>query len=144
LARAFNALHMKYAQYFHKKNGSSGQLWKGRSWSCPLDAPSFFEEVRFIETNSVRAGLVEPAEDYPLSSARCHVIGEPDTVLIVGSDTGRALNRMAGVPMYRAIPGWRSYLAAGSDEEIVKRTRERLKTGHPAGDAEFVRKLITY
>jgi hypothetical protein len=57
------------------------------------------------------------------------------------SDTGRALNKMAGVPMYRAIPGWRSYLTAGRDEAIVKRTRERLKTGRPAGDAEFVRKL---
>ena len=69
------------------------------------------------------------------------MIGDPDPVLIVGSDTGRALNRMAGVPMYRAIPEWRSYLAAGADEAIVKRTRERLKTGRPAGDAEFVRKL---
>jgi hypothetical protein len=48
---------------------------------------------------------------------------------------------MAGVPMYRTIPGWRSYLAAGAEEAIVKRTRERLKTGRPAGDAEFVRKL---
>jgi len=69
------------------------------------------------------------------------VIGEPDPVLIVGSDAGRALNRMAGIPMYRAIPGWRSYLAVGGDEGIVTRTRERLKTGRPAGDAEFVRKL---
>ena len=69
------------------------------------------------------------------------MIGEPDPVLIVGSDAGRALNRMAGIPMYRAIPGWRSYLAVGGDEGIVTRTRERLKTGRPAGDAEFVRKL---
>jgi hypothetical protein len=48
---------------------------------------------------------------------------------------------MAGVPMYRTIPGWRSYLASGGDQAIVKRTRERLKTGRPAGDAEFVRML---
>jgi putative transposase len=141
LSRTFNCLHMKYTQYVHKKKGSSGRLWRGRFLSCPLDDPSVFEEVRFIETNPVRAGLVERAEDYPWSSARCHVIGEPDPVLIVGDDTGRALNRMAGVPMYRAIPAWRSYLAAGGDEAIVKRTRERLKTGRPAGDAEFVRKL---
>jgi len=141
LARAFNTLHVRYAQYFHKKKGSSGRFWRGRFLSCPLDDPSVFEEVRFIETNPVRAGLVERAEDYPWSSARCHVIGEPDPVLIVGSDTDQALNRMAGIPMYRAIPGWRSYLAVGGDEEVVKRTRERLKTGRPSGDAEFVRKL---
>ena len=141
LARAFNALHMRYAQYFNGKRDARGRLWRGKFMSCPLDDPSVFEEVRFIETNPVRAGLVERAEDYPWSSARCHVIGEPDPVLIVGSDTGRALNRMAGVPMYRAIPGWRSYLAAGGDEAIVKRTRECLKTGRPAGDTEFVRTL---
>jgi putative transposase len=141
LAHAFNTLHMKYAQYFHGKKGVTGHLWRGRFLSCMLDDQSVFEEVRFIENNPVRARLVERAEDYPWSSARCHVIGEPDPVLIVGSDTGRTLNRMAGVPMYRAIPGWRSYLAASGEEGIVKRTRERLKTGRPAGDAEFVRKL---
>ncbi|MBE3142430.1 MAG: transposase [Planctomycetes bacterium] len=141
LARAFNALHVRYAQYFHKEKGSSGRLWRGRFMSCVLDDPSVFEEVRFIETNPVRAGLAERAEDYPWSSARCHVLGEPDAVLVVGSDTGQALNRMAGVPQCRAIPSWRSYLAAMGDEGIVKRTRERLKTGRPAGDAEFVRKL---
>jgi putative transposase len=141
LARTFNTLHMKYAQYFHKKKSLNGQLWRGRFLSCPLDEPSVFEEVRFIETNPVRAGLAERAEDYLWSSARCHAIGEPDPVLIVGSETGPALNMLAGVPMCREIPGWRSYLTAGADEAIVKRTRERLKTGRPAGDVEFVRKL---
>jgi putative transposase len=141
LAKALNTLHMRYSQYFNDKKGRHGHLWQGRFMACVLDDPSVFEEVRFIETNPVRAGLAERAEDYPWSSARSHVIGEPDAVLVVGSDTGRALNRMAGVPMCRAIPGWRSYLAAGGDEGIVKRTRERLKTGRPAGDAEFVRKL---
>ena len=141
LARSFNTVHMKYAQYFHRKNGSSGQLWKGRFQSCPLDDPSVFEEVRFIETTPVRAGLVEQAEDYPWSSAGSHITGEPDPVLIAGSDAGQTLNGMAGVPMFQAIPAWRSYLASGGDEGIVARTRERLKTGRPAGDAEFVRRL---
>jgi putative transposase len=131
LSRAFNTVHMKYAQYFHKKKGSSGQLWKGRFQSCPLDDPSAFEETRFIETTPVRAGLVEQAEDYPWSSARSHVIGEPDPVLAAGRDSGRA----------PAFPDWRSYLTAGGDEGIVARTRERLKTGRPSGDAEFVQRL---
>jgi len=141
LARAFNTLHMRYAQYFNGKRSLKGHLWRARFMSCVLDESSAREEVRFVETNPVRLRLVEQAEDYPWSSARCHMIGGPDPVLIVGSDTGRALNRMAGVPMCREIPGWRSYLASGGEEAIVKRTRERLKTGRPAGDAEFVRTL---
>jgi putative transposase len=141
LARAFNTLHMRYAQYFNGKRAVRGQLWKDRFRSCVLDDPSVFEEIRFVETSPVRAGIVELAEDYPWSSARCHVIGEPDPLLIPGSDAGRALNRTAGVTLYRAIPAWRSYLAAAGNETIIKRTRERLKTGRPAGDAEFVRTL---
>jgi len=141
LAHSFNMLHMRYAQYYHGKKGVTGHLWRGRFLSCMLDDRSVFEEVRYIENNPVRAGLVERAEDYPWSSARSHVTGEPDAVLVVGGDMVRALNMMASVPMCRAILDWRSYLAASADEEIVKRTHERLKTGRPSGDLEFVRKL---
>ena len=73
LSRGFNALHMKYAQYFHGKKRVTGHLWKGRFLSCMLDVQSVFEEVRFIENDPVRAGLVAMAEEYPWSSARAHV-----------------------------------------------------------------------
>ena len=66
LSRTFNALHMRYAQHVHRKKGVTGHLWRGRFLSCILDNPSVFEEVRFIENNPVRMGLVERAEDYPL------------------------------------------------------------------------------
>ena len=129
LSRTFNTLHMKYAQYFHKKNGSNGQLWKGRFLSCILDDPSAFEEVRFIEANPVRAGLVERAEDYPWSSARHHVLGESDPVIMNGS----FLNG--------EIKDWRAYLAERGDTPILTRTWHNLKTGRPAGDEGFVHAL---
>jgi len=129
LSRTFNTLHMKYAQYFHKKKGVSGRLWNGRFLSCPLDDPSVVEEVRFIETNPMRAGLVERAEDYPWSSARHHVLGEPDPVL-----TDRCF-------LQNEVLDWRAYLAGRGEESVVKRVRERLKTGRPAGGAEFVHKI---
>ena len=141
LARTFNTLHMRYAQYFNGKRDVRGHLWRARFMSCVLDDPSVREEIRFVETNPLRAGIVARVEDYPWSSARCHMIGEPDPVLIVGSDTSRASNGMAGVAMSQAISAWGSFLAAVGDEEIIKRTRDRLKTGRPAGDAEFVLKL---
>ncbi len=139
LARAFNTLHMRYAQYFNGKRAVHGQLWKGRFLSCVLDDPSVFEEIRFVEISPVRAGIVEFAEDYPWSSARCHVLGEPDPVLIARNDSAWAMDRTTGGTVYRAVPAWRSYLAAACDEGIVKRTRERLRTGRPGGDEEFVR-----
>jgi putative transposase len=129
LARAFNTLHMRYAQYFNGKRAVRGHLWRARFMSCVLDEPSVREEVRFVENNPVRLGLVEQAEDYAWSSARSHVTGEPDPIL---SD---------GCLLTTEIPNWREYLMGRGEEEVVKRVRERLKTGRPAGDAEFVRML---
>ena len=129
LAHAFNTLHMKYAQYFHGKKGVTGHLWRGRFLSCMLDDQSVFEEVRFIENNPVRARLVERAEDYPWSSARHHVLGESDPVIMNGS----FLNG--------EIKDWRAYLEERGDAPILTRTWHNLKTGRPAGDEGFVHAL---
>jgi len=129
LAHAFNTLHMKYAQYFHGKKGVTGHLWRGRFLSCMLDDQSVFEEVRFIENNPVRARLVERAEDYPWSSARHHVLGESDPVIMNGS----FLNG--------EIKDWRAYLEERGDAPILTRTWHSLKTGRPAGDEGFVHAL---
>jgi putative transposase len=129
LARAFNTLHMRYAQYFNGKRSLRGHLWRARFMSCVLDESSVREEVRFVENNPVRIKLVERAEDYAWSSARSHVTGEPDPIL---SD---------GCLLTSEIPNWREYLMGRGEEDVVKRVRERLKTGRPAGDAEFVHRL---
>jgi len=129
LAHAFNTLHMKYAQYVNGKKGVTGHLWKGRFQSCMLDERSVFEEVRFIENNPVRAGLVGRAEDYPWSSARHHVLGELDPVI------------MDGCFLNGEIKDWRAYLSARADEPILNRTWQSLKTGRPAGDEGFVHAL---
>ena len=97
--------------------------------SCVLDEPSVREEVRFIETNPVRAGLVAQAEDYPWSSARSHVTGEPNLVVTDGCF------------LQNEVPDWRTYLAGRGEEAVVKRVRERMKTGRPAGNTAFVRML---
>ncbi len=82
LARTFNNVHMRYAQYFNSKHTLAGSLWGGRFLSCALDGPSCFEEIRYIETLPVRAGLAERPEDYAWSSARCHVLAVPDPIVI--------------------------------------------------------------
>jgi len=58
LARAFNTLHMRYAQYFNGKRSLRGHLWRARFMSCVLDESSVREEVRFVENNPVRVKLV--------------------------------------------------------------------------------------
>jgi putative transposase len=129
LALGFNTLHMRYSQYFHAKKRVAGHLWRSRFLSCMLDDRSVFEEVRYIENNPVRAGLVECAEDYPWSSARHHVLGADDPVL---RDACFLTNE---------IRDWRSYLGGQADAPVLDRTWRSLKTGRPAGDADWVHKL---
>lgn len=128
LSKGFNTLHMRYAQYFHKKKGLTGHLWKGRFQSCLLDDPSCFEEIRFIENNPVRAGLVERPEEYPWSSARGHLIGETDPILSKVFPFAKTMN-------------WSEYLKADVNERILDRIRQRIKTGRPAGEEKFVHEL---
>ncbi len=129
LARTFNAVHMKYAQYLHARKGVAGHLWRARFFSCMLDEKSVYEEIRHIENNPVRAGLVTRAEDYAWSSARHHILGGPDPVVRNGCFlTGR-------------IQDWRAYLADRGDEPVLQRIRRSLRTGRPSGDESFVRLL---
>ena len=129
LAHTFNTLHMRYAQYFHGKKGLTGHLWKGRFLSCMLDDRSVFEEVRFIENDPVRAGLVNRAEDYPWSSARHHLLGVTDIVI------------KDGCFLKGSIQDWRAYLEGKGDLPVLSRIWQSLKTGRPAGDESFVKGL---
>jgi putative transposase len=129
LALGFNTLNMRYAQYFHKKKGVTGHLWRGRFLSCLLDDTSVFEEIRFIENNPVRAGIVERAEEYPWSSAQDHMGRNAVPVL---ADYCFVQNE---------VPDWREYLNGRRDEQVLDRIRRSLKTGRPAGNEEFVKSL---
>jgi len=129
LARTFNTLHMKYAQYFHRKKGLNGHLWRSRFLSCVLDEASAYEEARFIETNPVRAGLIKRPEDYPWSSARSHVLRADDIILSNQNSLGTK------------IRNWEIYLDDNINTDILNLVHSCLRTGRPAGDIRFVRKL---
>jgi putative transposase len=57
------------------REGWRGHLFQGRFASYPMDAANLMVAVRYVENNPVAAGLMEQAEDWPLSSARSHVRG---------------------------------------------------------------------
>ena len=55
-----------------KARSYAHSLWDGHSHALPIFSESFFmQRVNYIHQNPVRAGLVERAEDYRWSSARC-------------------------------------------------------------------------
>jgi putative transposase len=72
LAKALKQTHGRYASYWNVKHGSSGHVWQGRYYSCPLDRPHLWEALRYTELNPVRAGMVRSAQEWAWSSAAIH------------------------------------------------------------------------
>lgn len=130
LARALKHAHGRYAVYWNARQFSTGHVWQGRFYSCPLDDSHLWAALRYVELNPVRAGMVERAETWEWSSAGAHCdTGEPDPML----EMERWRKRWTGVE-------WRDFLAAQSTGE-ARALRESTHTGRPLGSAEFVARL---
>ncbi len=131
LARAVGEAHRLFTRMRNFAEDARGYLFQGRFGSCVLDERHLLAAARYAELNPVRAGMVERAEDWPWSSARYH-LGRIAADLLVADRTLLGL-----VP---DAQGWRELLAeadAGAEQSVRKGSR----TGRPAGDLAFARKL---
>ncbi len=58
LSQSLNLTHGRFASYWNARQSSSGHVWQGRFYSCPLDDPHLWAALRYVELNPVRAGMV--------------------------------------------------------------------------------------
>jgi len=131
LGLALKNAHGRYAAYWNAAHHSTGHVWQGRYYSCPLDEPHLWEALRYTELNPVRAGMVDTAERWAWSSATAHC-------------TESSQDGWLAVEMWRrrwAHASWREYLDAGESESKLVVIRRYTHTGRPLGGAEFVRAL---
>ncbi len=129
LARTIGLTHQRFAQWQNRRHGGSGHLWSNRFYSSVLDEPYLWAAVRYVETNPVRAGLVDRAEDYPWSSAIAHGGGRHDPHLAPFR------------PFPGPIPDWCEWLANGQDQSRVGTVRDNTTSGWPSGSPDFVKHL---
>ncbi len=128
LARTFNMLHMRYAQFINRRQHISGHLWQGRFYSSILDHRHVYAAVRYVENNPVRAQLVKRAEQYRWSSARAHVTSAHDGII-------------SACYLESEIPNWKGYLRERDDPALIETIRKNRLTGRPCGDEGFLKKL---
>ena len=128
LAVAFGETHKAYTRIINEREGWRGFLWQGRFGSFPMDDPYLYRAMRYDELNPVRAGLVEDPSGYRWSSARAHVLGEPDPMI------GRNPLGMNGRE-------WAAYLKEGLAESEVKLFREHTARLTPLGSEDFLRRI---
>jgi len=131
LARALRHTHGRYASYWNAAYRSSGHVWQGRYYSCPLDEAHLWEALRYTELNPVRAGLVTDAESWEWSNATLHCGRMPTDALI---DLAAWRLRWSG-------GAWREYLSAGERDSDRTAIRRSTYTGRPLGTAEFIEEL---
>jgi putative transposase len=131
LAVALKHTHGRYAGYWNAKHSSTGHVWQGRFYSCPLDRPHLWKTLRYAELNPVRAGMVPEATTWPWSSAKMHC-GQPAT---------EASLTMEPWSEHWTPSQWKEFLAAGETGAELKRIRQCTHTGRPLGEDAFVRGL---
>ena len=134
LSRTMAGINRSYTHYYHKKYGTAGYLWQGRFKSKPIQKSSYLLSCAgYIETNPVRAKIVNKAEDYPHSSARFYVLGEPDGLITIN-------------PLYEEfgleVSERRHYYSNFLKDAAGDRGNEAYKDfDEPLGDAAFKAKL---
>ena len=131
LGLALKHAHGRYASYWNATNHSSGHVWQGRYYSCPLDDPHLWEALRYTELNPVRAGLVSESESWIWSSAAVHCARVPDSAWLA-------------LEMWQSrwtADSWRAFLKAGESQSELAAIRLSTHTGRPLGTAEFVHEL---
>ena len=69
LRQTLKQTHGRYAAYWNARTASSGHVWQGRFYSCPLEESHLWAALRYVELNPVRAGMVAAAARWRWSSA---------------------------------------------------------------------------
>jgi putative transposase len=119
----------RYAAYLNARQTTTGHVWQGRYYSCPMDSRHLWNALRYVERNPVRAELANQPEEYAWSSARAHLRGERDGVTDVVAWASRWTTE-----------GWREFTESqAADEEDT--IRQSTHSGRPLGSADFVQRL---
>jgi REP-associated tyrosine transposase len=133
LGMALRYAHGRYAAYFNARYATSGHLWQGRYYSCPLDTEHLWAALRYTECNPVRARMVDAPDRYRWSSAAVHCGGSVEAVpLRIDLELWRATWNCST---------WREFLDQSGRDQETDQLRANTHTGRPLGSPDFVRTL---
>jgi putative transposase len=64
LVQMISYLHEKYSKFINARFNWKGHLWQGRFFSTPLSSQHYENCISYIESNPIRAGLVQEISEY--------------------------------------------------------------------------------
>ncbi|MCC6590526.1 MAG: transposase [Bryobacterales bacterium] len=133
IGRLFLRVHTWWAQRFNKLTGRSGHLFQSRFHSAVLDSAYYFAAMRYIDLNPQAARLVDDPADFEFSSARAHLTGRPDPLLVLMMDNWR--HQFSNDPCR-----YRDFLKETRRQE-QDRLEKALRNGFPLGSDDWITQL---
>lgn len=141
LGGLMKALGQRYVQYVNRTYHRSGTLWEGRFRSCLMQDEAYVLACyRYIELNSVRAGMVAHPAEYRWSSYRANARGETDALLSPQAVyLAQGLDEASRWAAYREL--FRFELEPGLVDEIRRATNGNFALGNARFVAEIEQAL---
>ena len=124
LGLAVGEAHRRYTNFINARGRWTGHLFQSRFASVAMDEAHLMAAVCYVNLNPVRARLVSRAEDWPWSSARAHLAGVDDNLVIVR-------------PVLDRTSCFADLLLQDRAEDFAALRRSE-GSGRPIGTAEFV------
>jgi len=128
LRATFAEAHRRYSARIHARLKLTGHLWQGRFSSTAMDERHLIAAARYLALNPVAAGMVKRARDWPWSSARAHLTGKDDGVVVTA-------------PILSRVPDFAGLLKAAEDEAATRALLNSRTTGRPVGAADWIEGL---
>jgi putative transposase len=133
LGRPLRWLMTETAKAFNRARGRRGHFWERRYHACLVEDDVYaLAALRYLDRNSVRAGLVTDPVNYPWSSCAAYAVGTPNP-LITAHPSYLALSRYPKVRQRH----YRSLLAPSTDP-VADGRDPRWTTDRAVGSAAFV------
>lgn len=128
LSSFMRVLQARFARLVHAA-GSKREVTTRRFASCALDAAAAADAIKLIEQGPVRARLAASAGEYEFSSAAVRCASGNHSILA----TDPAVNRKIG--------RYGDWIAEPLDDDRREYLELRLRTGKPAGEPAFIRRI---
>ena len=133
ISKMMQYLGRQYVQHINRTYSRTGTLWERRFLASLVETDGCLLSLyRYIESNPVRAGIVQAAEHYPWSSARAHVAPNGATFLV---DHDIYLN-LGATPQARA-EAYLGLTRVPMEEKVLGEIRLAIKRGVPFGSEGF-------
>ena len=137
LSRAMRHLGGVYTQWFNRRHGLDGQLFKGRYKAILIGEDEYLQGlVRYIHHNPLKAGLVKDLNAYPWSS-HLGYLRRSDTWKWLHTET--LLSQFSDDPA-KARAEYRRFMAQDENEEI-ERIFSLKKLPAILGNSDFVQSI---